>query len=185
MWKLLMLAAASLLLAACATVPERLTGQYASVPPNQAAEASGAHVRWGGTILKTVPESHQTCIYAMARPLSATTRPYAEGNEGGRFVACHAGFYDPQVYAPGRAITVTGSIDGSRKVGNYGYPYPRLQANVIHLWPQREDRPTPLYRNDPDYLCYDSDTWKPGGWGPRVCRAMPSRAAGDAQASLP
>src|SRR6185437_7046096 len=72
----------------------------------------------------------------------------------GRFVACKQGFYDPEVFAKGREITVTGSLDGTvqHKIGEYDYTYPRVAANTIYLWPKR-----PIYMQRPD-------PWGP--WGP-------------------
>ncbi|HET6632371.1 MAG TPA: Slp family lipoprotein [Rhodanobacteraceae bacterium] len=177
MWKLFVLAVASLLLGACATVPQPLMGQYSMLPPNQAANASGERVRWGGTIIETVPEANQTCIYTMSRPLGDSARPYPSGDGGGRFVACHAGFYDPQIFAPGREITVTGSIDGSltRAVGEYEYAYPRVQADVIYLWPRRIERP---YYYDPYPGYFYDPFWGPPGWGyfaPRPVIVVPVR----------
>ncbi|EQD59053.1 Outer membrane lipoprotein Slp, partial [mine drainage metagenome] len=75
-----------------------------------------------------------------------------------RFVACHPGFYDPEVYAKGRELTVTGTLQGTvvRRVGQYDYPYPRVVADAIHLWPIRV-----AYRG---YYGYNSSFYSPF-WG--------------------
>jgi outer membrane lipoprotein len=139
------LAAATALLAACATVPKPLQGNYATNVTSLSAQqgsASGTQVRWGGEIISTEPGQQSTCFYVLGRPLDSQARPTRTGNNDsqGRFVACRAGFYDPEVFARGREITVTGTIQGTmtRKVGDYDYNYPRVDANVVYLWPKRQ-----------------------------------------------
>ncbi|HTV86568.1 MAG TPA: Slp family lipoprotein [Dyella sp.] len=159
------LAAATALLAACATVPQPLQGNYA---PNvtsltaQQGNASGTQVRWGGEIISTEPGQQSTCFYVLSRPLDSQARPTRTGNNDsqGRFVACRAGFYDPEVFARGREITVTGTIQGTmtRKVGDYNYSYPRVEANVVYLWPKR---PVGYYGYP-----YYGPGWYDPFWGP-------------------
>lgn len=142
MLKLLLPVAACLALGACATVPQPLAGEFTPVTLHQAASANGSQVRWGGEIIETVPGSDHTCIYALSRPLDASARPESDQDSMGRFVACHAGFYDPAIFTKGRDITVVGSLDGTltRKVGEYDYPYPRVAADTIYLWPRPSTR---------------------------------------------
>jgi Starvation-inducible outer membrane lipoprotein len=160
----LALAAAVALLGGCATIPPPLTGNYANVSTASAQQggASGTRVRWGGEIIKTEPGPQQTCFYLLSRPLDSQARPES-GNAGenqGRFVACRTGFYDPEVFTRGRELTVTGTLHGtvSEKVGDYDYAYPRVEADVVYLWPKH--RPMDAY--PPGY--YDP-FWGPG-WGP-------------------
>ena len=86
----------------------------------------------------------------------------------GRFIACRAGFYDPEVFMAGREITVSGRVEGfeTRKVGNYDYRYPRVAAEVVYLWPERRDVDVivdPWYRGG-----YYGRGWGWGmGWGRR------------------
>ncbi|HET8897953.1 MAG TPA: Slp family lipoprotein [Rhodanobacteraceae bacterium] len=159
MWKSLLAGGAALALAACATVPKPLAGQFQNIAPANAANANGTPVRWGGQIVETAPGPHETCIYALARPLDRSARPSPRGDSLGRFVACHAGFYDPEIFAKGREITVTGTLDGTitRKVGDFDYPYPKIAASNIFLWPLPQTRPAGMY--DPYF--YDPF------WGPR------------------
>lgn len=169
LYRPLSLAAALALLAGCATVPQPLAGNYTSVSTASAQRgaASGAQVRWGGEIIKTEPGPQQTCFYLLSRPLDSQARP-KEGSSGdneGRFVACRNGFYDPEVFTRGRDLTVTGTLQGTmtKKVGNYDYAYPRVEANVVYLWPKR-----PVYTGyrggyGPGF--YDP-FWGPGFYGP-------------------
>lgn len=170
--RFLSLAAASALLAACATVPQPLQGNFATVTTLSAQQggANGTQVRWGGNIISTEPGQQSTCFYVLGRPLDSQARPIENGaNSQGRFVACRAGFYDPEVFKPGREITVAGTIQGivTRKVGDYDYAYPRVEANVIYLWPKR-----PLMVNYPYGPGWYDPFWGPywggpywGGWG--------------------
>ncbi|MDO1527402.1 Slp family lipoprotein [Fulvimonas sp. R45] len=165
-YRLLILAAASAALGACATMPQPLQGNYANVSTMSAQQggAGGTQVRWGGEIIKTEPGPQDTCFYVLARPLDSQARPKL-GNSGetlGRFVACHAGFYDPEVFTRGRELTVTGTLHGTvtRKVGEYEYAYPRVEANVVYLWPKR-----PVYVNTPYPPGFYDPFWGPG-WGP-------------------
>lgn len=144
LYRILSLAALSTLLAACATVPQPLQGNFATVTTAGAQQggANGTQVRWGGDIISTEPGQQSTCFYVLAHPLDDQARPVRDnsnGNTQGRFVACRAGFYDPEVFKPGREITVTGAVQGivTRKVGDYDYAYPRVEANVVYLWPKR------------------------------------------------
>lgn len=128
---------ASLGLAGCATVPQPLDGAFTEVSLQDAANASGTRVRWGGEIVETVPEKDHTCIFILARPLDRQARPQRSKDSAGRFAACRPGFYDPEVFARGREVTVTGALHGSitRNVGDYEYVYPRVHADAVYLWP--------------------------------------------------
>lgn len=186
LYRPLALAAAVALLAGCATIPQPLAGNYAAVSPAAAQQggAGGTHVRWGGEIIKTEPGPQQTCFYLMSRPLDAQARPTtgSAGESEGRFVACRNGFYDPEVFTRGRELTVTGTLHGtvSQKVGDYDYAYPRVEADVVYLWPKRQV----AARYPPGF--YDP-FWGPGfgpsyygGWGrpywnqPRVIIVRPA-----------
>ena len=147
----------ALALGGCATIPQPLQGNYAPVSLESARSgtATAAPVRWGGQIIQTEPREQQTCFYILAEQLDSQARPERGDEQGlGRFVACKQGFYDPEVFAKGREITVTGTLDGTvqHKIGEYDYTYPRVAANTIYLWPKR-----PIYVETPS-------PWGP--WGP-------------------
>lgn len=158
----------ALALGGCATIPQPLAGNYAPVTLDAARSgtANAAQVRWGGEIVETQPQEQQTCFFVLAEPLDSQARPKAGGESLGRFVACKQGFYDPEVFAKGREITVTGTLNGTvqHKIGQFDYAYPKVEASNVYLWPKR-----PLYIQRP----YDPwDRWGPwgdpfwGGWGP-------------------
>ena len=161
----LALAAAVALLGGCATMPQPLQGTYTDVTSSAAQQggAGGTDVRWGGEIIKTEPGPQETCFFILARPLDSQARPEIgrSGSDAGRFVACHSGFYDPEVFTRGRELTVTGTVQGTvtQKVGEYEYPYPRVQADVVYLWPKR-----PVYVGNPYPSAFYDPFWGP--WGP-------------------
>jgi outer membrane lipoprotein len=160
--KPLLLAAATVTLGACATIPKPLEGNFAPVTTAGAQQggAGGTKVRWGGEIIKTEPGPQETCFYILSKTLDSQARPTGDkADNQGRFVACREGFYDPEVFTRGREISVTGTIHGtvSQKVGDFDYAYPRVEADVVYLWPKRV-----VYNYPPGY--YDP-FWGPG-FGP-------------------
>ena len=152
-------------LSACASVPTALQGQYAAATPRD-ANAQGQSVRWGGAIIKVEPKEDSTCFEILARQLDTSARPTAHDANQGRFIACRAGFYDPEEYDRGREITVVGQVTGTDhgQVGQFDYAYPHVAASEIHLWPKRTPR-TPYY--DPwMYGVGPGWGWYGPGWGP-------------------
>lgn len=156
--------AATALLAACTSIPEPLQGTYPLLAPQDtAARDIGRSVRWGGVILDAQPDADRTCFEVLSRNLDRSMRPKAEDLTQGRFIACRSGFLDPEVFAEGREITLTGEVLAldQRKVGDFDYTYPVLAARFITMWPERPDVIINNY-NDP---FYDPWFWGPY-WGP-------------------
>jgi outer membrane lipoprotein len=120
--------------------PKPLEGEFepSTVYDAQASDLTGQRVRWGGTIVSTTPEKDHTCLEIVSKPLDSRARPRPVDETYGRFDACGKGFYDPQIYSRGRDVTVVGTVEGSRtgKVGEYEYPFPRVDAETILLWPE-------------------------------------------------
>jgi outer membrane lipoprotein len=138
--RLAVLATAVALLAACASQPQPLQGAFAEISPYDAitTDSTGAMVRWGGRIVDVEPQPNRTCFEMISTGLSVTGRPYwATDDVGGRFIACRTGFYDPALFQKNREVTFTGRIAGyeNRRIGQYDYRFPRVEADVIYLWP--------------------------------------------------
>lgn len=139
------------LLAACATHPQPLQGEYAALTARDAVQsgATGSPVRWGGRIVQVEPRADSTCFEMVSAPLDSHGRPYWADDTGGRFIACRAGFYDPAVFEVNREVTFTGRLAGheSRSIGGYSYRFPLVDADVVYLWPRRDrtviTRPAP------------------------------------------
>lgn len=154
-----LVAATTLALGACATVPTPLQGQFPPVTPREASSATVAGtVRWGGQIINVDTRPDQTCFEVLARNLDDSARPITRDPSDGRFIACRNGFYDPEEFKKGRDITIVGQLNGTEKgkVGEFDYTYPRVAADTIYLWPNR-----PLYADRTYY-----DPWGPWGYGP-------------------
>ena len=133
----------ALLLAACATQPVPLQGEFTAVTPREAAEVdnTGTMVRWGGRIVQVQPLENRTCFEMIATRLDSYGRPYWGADDtGGRFIACRTGFYDPAVFEVNREVTFTGRIDGyeNRRIGQHDYRFPHVAADVVYLWPISE-----------------------------------------------
>lgn len=131
-------------LAACATAPKPLQGSFAPVQPEEAVARGGVGeaVRWGGRIVSVRTEKLHSCFEIVSAPLDASGRPRRVDQSTGRFIACRTGFYEPQVFAEGRELTISGRIDGyeTGRIGDYDYRYPRVAADVVYLWPERRER---------------------------------------------
>jgi outer membrane lipoprotein len=142
-------------LGACVTAPKPLQGTFPSSNPAEVA-TDGNVVRWGGRILDTQPGPDRTCIQVLAFVLDGRARPRPTDQSAGRFVACSHGFFDPAVFAPDRELTVVGTLGGTqmRRIGEFDYRLPVLEASTLYLWPER----VPVVRYDP--------FWGPS-WGPR------------------
>ena len=157
--RLLALAAAALLGAGCATAPRPLQGDYLPGSP-AGGYAEGERVQWGGEIIDVETRPDTTCFQILSRNLSVNARPMRGDTSAGRFLACRGGFYDPAVFTEGREVTVNGRIAGreTRRIGDYDYPLPRVEAEVVYLWPER-----PLY-DDRDYWRYRHGPFLHPGW---------------------
>ncbi len=82
-------------------------------------------------------------------------RPLVEDRTSGRFIACKTGFHDPEVFAKGREVTLTGTIRNieSRQIDEFSYRYPVLDVGELVLWEKRKD--VIVYNNyDPFYHPY-------------------------------
>lgn len=160
------IAALALVLAftGCATVPAPLQGNFSALAPGAAAQrdATGTTVRWGGTIAEVETLPGETCFQLVGRPLDEETRPIMSDRPEARFLACRQGFYEPQVFAKGRSLTITGRIVGyeTRKVGAYDYRQPKVAADVVYLWPKRQQ----VYVVNDVYPFYPYDPWPPMWW---------------------
>jgi outer membrane lipoprotein len=111
----------------------------------------GRRVRWGGELVATKPGKDETCFEIVQRPLDSEARPRQTDESLGRFLACAPGFYDPAIYAPGREVSVLGSVREpvADTIGEYEYSYARVAAEEIHLWPKRTGRSRAYYAYDP------------------------------------
>lgn len=161
---LLILVSATLLLNGCVSMPPELAagGPYRDLTPAEARDGQfdGQRVRWGGTVVQTVPQDGMTCFDMVGLALDRRGEPLDSDTSTGRFQACAEGFFDPAIYSSGRHVTFTGRIEGSvsQRIGETAFRFPRLQVDQVHLWPKRREvqyvpYPAPYYW-DPFYDPY-------------------------------
>lgn len=130
-------------LTACAGGPRYDTSQVntaLTAAQVSAAEATpvGAHVIWGGVIVATRNQPDYTEMEILSYPLDGAQRPDTSRSEQGRFLARHSSYLETVDYAPGRQVTVRGSLAQTLpgKVGDAPYTFPLIQAADIYLWPR-------------------------------------------------
>ena len=129
------------------------------------ADYQGQQVRWGGTIIETGNRKAATMLTVLGRPLYRGGEPKFTDDSAGRFIAIIPEFLDPEVYAPDRQVTITGTVlhTEAGKVGEYPYSYPVIQADTWYLWPGRTNAPygypSPLWHDPWHY-----DPWYPYGY---------------------
>lgn len=116
-------------------------------------------VRWGGTIVKVVNDEQGSTLEVVARPLDRAGRPLRNDRSEGRFLADHAGFLDPEIYTPGRDITVLGPLAGTRQglIGETRYSYPVVRVESLRYWQPRV--PPPLNAAYPPGVYSYHDWW--------------------------
>jgi outer membrane lipoprotein len=138
--------ALAVLLAGCATAfpPEVMRGVDTRVTAEELGRDPLAHrgerVIVGGEILATQPRPGETRIELLARRLQDDHSPERSDRSPGRLLLRSPDFLDPAVYAPGRRITVVGTVTGAEegKIGELPYRYPTIAAERIRLWPKEE-----------------------------------------------
>lgn len=153
--------ALTLILTACAVVPEPPPDQ--ALPEMSFAEivAAAAHYRGktltlGGSVLEVVNLKAQTRIEALQVPLGVGQKPKNKDLSQGRLILLYNGFLDPEVYGKGRLITVSGTLLGSSasEGSQEPYPYLRVQVNDLHLWSVEKPKPPPEPYWDPFWYPY-------------------------------
>jgi len=135
---------AGLLVSACTSQIPALIRQGPVNSPSpalvreQVDDYTGQQVRWGGLLLATENRVDATWLTILARPLGADGEPGYSDDSLGRFIAIVPEFLDPQVYAPDRLVTVTGTLTHSESgmVGDHAYRYPVVAAQAWYLWPE-------------------------------------------------
>lgn len=127
----------------------------------------GNVVLWGGIIIETRNIKNGTDIIVLETPLQGSERPRTRGYSQGRFIAWSSKLLDPEIYQPGRKITVAAVVSGkeARPLGETLYTYPVVAVKQIVLWPPQRRYAYPYY--DPFWGPYWGPYWEPyWGWGP-------------------
>lgn len=143
----LWLALAALWLGGCVNLPDELRYEpesalqsYGAVSQHPDA-AKGQPVRWSGVIAANRVLVSQTELEVVLLPLKANGIPQQQEHSEGRFLVHLPGLLDPTLYAPGRSVTVLGTVAGevAGKIGEQPYRFVLLQGTAHKLWPQVKD----------------------------------------------
>lgn len=161
--QILIAAGALLMLSGCASqVPDLIRTAPAGdirvdeVQQKEGDRFSGSEVRWGGHIISVHNQAESTLIEVLSRKLSKNGKPVSDSKSRGRFMARIPGFLEPQEYPKDRLLTVTGKMDEvmEQAVGSYPYPYPVVDVEAYHLWPEVQSYSHRRYYYDPFYDPY-------------------------------
>lgn len=135
---------ASVLLAGCMAGPRfQVAGVDRALTPASAVAVGGAavghRVLWGGVIVRGLNLAHATRLEVLAYPLDANQEPDTDARPLGRFMIRHPGYLETAIYAPGRHVTVIGTLRGTETgmVGQARYVYPVVIPAGMYLWPKQ------------------------------------------------
>jgi outer membrane lipoprotein len=135
-----LLTGSMLLVSGCAT-PYDIGNADPRVTPVEAAKnvpgMLNHTIAWGGLIAATKNLKDKTEIEVVAYPLDSENRPNRDVSPTGRFIVIQPGYLETADYAPGRLITVVGTVTDARTgtVGEAKYVYPVVAASRLRLWP--------------------------------------------------
>lgn len=132
----------ALLLAGCATFPDKIQVEDPSVLVSyedasaQSEQVKGKTLRWGGAIAKVENKPDSTVFEMVYYPLNSYGRPVSADESMGRFRIHVNGFMDPMVYQVGRLMTFTGELNGLENglVGEHDYVFPTAISKAYYLW---------------------------------------------------
>lgn len=132
---------ACILLSACNSVPQKLAvpgnTQLTPYSPTAAADPTKPQqARWGGRIAAIENRADSSVLDVVNLPLHSSSRPQETDESQGRFRVYVQGFIDPQIYRPGRLLTVVGTIGVNEQiaVGKHLLEQPALYATALYLW---------------------------------------------------
>jgi outer membrane lipoprotein len=129
----------ALALHGCATTDCVGPTGHPTLTPAQVAAASGHTgelLRWGGTLVETANLADRTELTVIAYPLDRCGVPRLDQEPSGRFIASVPGYLETADYRPGRSLTVTGLLTGTREglVGEAPYRFPVLSNAKVRWW---------------------------------------------------
>ncbi len=135
--------AAGLILAGCATSPLDTSAVNSRATPSQVVGSVAAHhgerVQWGGRIVSIANDNKRTLIEVLSYPVAYDGFPNTYRKPTGRFVLQHNGFLEPQDFAPGKLLTVVGTVDSlvTTSVEKTQFLIPLVNAEQLKLWPPK------------------------------------------------
>jgi outer membrane lipoprotein len=129
----------------------------------------GRTVILGGDIIAVENQKSSTVLTVLDRPLNFRDRPQDSDASEGRFLVKVSRYLEPFVFAPGRTVTVAGTVAGTETfpLGKTTYVYVVLEAKQVYLWPKERHYFPPYYDADSPWYPYGYDPfWGPRWWGP-------------------
>ena len=97
----------------------------------------GTAIRWGGHVIDVVrDDSGNARVQVLERRLDGDGRPLPGSPSDGRFIIEATPSVDPDLYTPGAAITVAGTITGvlDASVGNVRVRLPVVRVREFMHW---------------------------------------------------
>jgi outer membrane lipoprotein len=138
---------AALAIAGCAGTPQLdLENANRTVRPAQVAanlpQYRSRKVLWGGVIIDSRNVKHGSELQVLAYPLKGNLKPDTHQRATGRFIAFTQGYLETVDYAPGRVVTLVGTVEHTtrRSIGEVTYLYPVVRISQLHLWPAQDAR---------------------------------------------
>jgi len=101
----------------------------------------GATLLVGGEILSVRNLPAGTRLVVLQQPLDASHWPRTTGSSEGRFIVVSPRFLDPEIFRPGRQVTVVGTLVETETalIDERNYLYPVLREREIHPRPTERD----------------------------------------------
>lgn len=138
---------ASIILAACSTVPEDLRveddNQLVAYPDavKNISAAKNKQARWGGEIVAVKNGKDKTMLELIYFKSYSSSKPKPSDDSLGRFRVYVDTFLEPGIYKKGRLVSALGTIGGleSSQVGERNIKLPVLKKAAIYLWPKVEN----------------------------------------------
>lgn len=130
------------LLGGCATPPFDASAVDESITPQRAVDEapllSGRQVLWGGVVIAATNLPDATRLEVLSYPLDRNQRPMTGQRAGARFLVYRSGYLETAEYAPGRQVSVVGTLSGVEQgtVGETAYRYPVVREPQLELWPE-------------------------------------------------
>ena len=100
----------------------------------------GENILVGGVIAEIRNYPQKTEIEIMQKPLNKNDIPMKSAYSSSKFLALYDGYLDRLLYAPGRLMTIAGTVLEKRVKKGYGtsYIYPVIMIQFYRLWPPQE-----------------------------------------------
>ena len=126
------------LLSACVQPPKPLRGEFANISPKayQQNPQADLAVRWTGFVVDVDNHANSSCLIVRAKVPNEMAKPsYRYRVDQGRFIACKPTFLEPASFI-NKPVTVTGKARRlvHKKIDEYDYAYPLVDAAVIFVW---------------------------------------------------